>query len=301
MAVVVLVSTMFVGAGRAAAEPEWDSYSPTLPASVWLYPEQVVSQFHDRGLDEGQCTDYTYIGVPGTSETNETRDPDTTTGRYVGAFGVELESDNVRSVWVPYPSRDVTTSYTTSRAIGTATTVKLMDTISQACPDTQYLLAGYSQGADAITGVLESIAAGAGPVSEDKISRAVLLANPVRWESAVEYYGTARPDGRGLLATGARDFGSIDVVEICNEGDVWCDSATTHQIVGPVGAEPSLSGAVGIAGDVIHSETLWEDLDEMVRFALDGSALHIDYENASVDGSVSMAQWALDYLRGGIS
>lgn len=68
-----------------------------------------------------------------------------------------------------------------------------------------------------------------------------------------------------------------------------------------MGAEPSLSGAVGIAGDVTHSKTLWEDLDEMVRFALDGSTLHIDYENASVDGSVSMAQWALDYLRGGIS
>lgn len=299
--IAIVASLTLISTGTAAAEPEWDSYSPTFPASWWLFAEQVASQYEDRSLDAGECTDYTYIGVPGTSETNEARDPDSPAGRYVGAFGLELEKENVRPVWVPYPSRAVSTSYSESMGIGQATTIKLMETISEACPDTQYLLAGYSQGADAITGVLESIAAGNGPVAEDKVARAVLLANPSRWGSAVDYHGTAKPDGQGLLATGPPEFGSMEVVEICNEGDVWCDSAPTHRIVGPVATNPSLSGAVGIAGDVIRSETLWEDLDEMVRFALNGSALHIDYENVSADGSLSMAQWALEYLRGGIS
>lgn len=300
------------GTGTASAEPQWDGYVSNLPASTWLYAEQVASRYRDRSLDPRDCTAYTYLGVTGTSDTNETRDPDNPAGRYVGAFGVELESEDVRSVWVPYPARAVFTSYSTSVETGRATTHELMRVISETCPDTRFLLAGYSQGADAVAGVLEDIAAGEGPVSEDRISRAVLVANPRRSNSGVEYHGTADPESRGMLAAVDSDFGGMTdrIAEICNDGDVWCSASPVHRVLGPVVTEASvnLRDAVAVAAvieeffgeDVIRAETFRDDIESILRFALGGSAPHVDYENVSADGGHSMAEWALDYLRAGI-
>lgn len=258
-------------------------------------------RLQQHSLDEAECTDYTYVGVSGTGDTNAARNPDEPAGRYTGALGVELESENVRSVWVPYPADAFLMSYRESSAIGVENTTEIIDTVAAACPDTEFLLAGYSQGADVMSRVLESIAAGDGPVSEEQVSRAVLLANLRRGESGIEFHGTASQETAGLLSRGPQDFGALSdrVAEICNEGGTWCDATVGQQEIGPLLTAMSLDprNAAAVV-EFLRGVRPGEDLDGLLDFFLDGTAPHLDYEGGA--GERSAAEWALDYLRAGI-
>lgn len=114
-------------------------------------------------------------------------------------------------------------SYSDSYAMGLSKAMEIISRQAAVCPDSQVSLFGYSEGADIAAGVVEAINAGRGPVTVDRFGSAALMANPSRGFNGALAWGSA-PAGGALRPV--KDYGVLAerVLEICNAGDVVCDT-----------------------------------------------------------------------------
>ncbi|MGU3585655.1 cutinase family protein [Rhodococcus sp. C26F] len=185
------------------------------------------------------CPERFVIAVDGTRniDTPDSIDPDSPLAKISARYaapGTVVEHIRYPAVVVPVPESGSSEgsgrlAYDESKRIGHQ---RLRETIivrHGSCPDSEFVVLGYSQGASIAGDVLAEIAAD-GSVPPERIS-GVLYSDP-RDTRGVEtlFPGEVVP---GITLGGGRDdFGTIAVERICIEGDAVCDGVTPEESEG---------------------------------------------------------------------
>ena len=127
------------------------------------------------------CPAVEAIAVPGTTQTNPKADPD----KPVGVLGNILEplrkNAPVRMVtyYTPYPATIVGGTdgggYRASKNAGIDATNARLKAVASACPNTVFILTGYSQGADVAGDVAAAIGHNRGVIPANKLLGAATL------------------------------------------------------------------------------------------------------------------------------
>ena len=207
------------------------------------------------------CPAVEVISVPGTWESSRDDDPfnpQANPASFMLSITRPLQEmydiNHVRVFTVPYTAqfRNIQTArgraemtYDDSRAEGTAKLRGELDFVARTCPSTQFIIAGFSQGAVIVGDVASSIGNSAGPINPDRLLGAVMIAdgrreNGVGVNPGAEVHGTGaeialQPLQRvadavtpGATMTGPRPggFGLVEdrAFEICAPDDTVCDA-----------------------------------------------------------------------------
>lgn len=243
------------------------------------------------GADSGQpsteaaappdwCPAFEFIAVPGTWETDSADDPfhpqhDPSLLKSVTEPLQSMYDINyVRVFTIPYTAqfRHIGAlnemSYDDSRQDGTNRLKGEMQYVADLCPQTKFILSGFSQGAVIAGDVASDIGQGRGPVTADRVAGVALIADGRR-EPGVGIDAGRPVDGVGAeialqdlsgaiqaIVPGATmrgprlgGFGELNdrVFEVCGEGDLVCDSSPNLQ--DPVGTVQGL-----ISGNAVHMQ-----------------------------------------------
>jgi hypothetical protein len=238
-------------------------------------PDQPQSQPAD-------CADVLVMAIPGTWESSSNDDPYNPTANPVSLMlnvtqPLQAQFDPGRAAvfTVPYVAQfsnpiafppDGQQSYNNSRTEGAAAAKAELSRMSERCPLSSYVIAGFSQGAVIAGDIAAEIGSGNGPVAADKVLGVTLIADgrrdgmsgtdigpPVDGVGAEVALGGL--DFPGITMTGAREggFGTLDdrVFSICAAGDLICaapsDGLSLRNIPQSIGI---LAGA---AGNPVHA------------------------------------------------
>ncbi|WP_068155263.1 PE-PPE domain-containing protein [Rhodococcus phenolicus] len=210
----VLTAALAIGAASTLLTPALAAGTPAQPGT-------------------SSCPERFVLAVDGTKNVNsaDSLDPESPLAQISERYrrpGTVVEHIRYPAVVVPLPDSGSSkgsdgVAYDESKAIGHSRLREAVARDHGACPDSEIVVLGYSQGAAIAGDVLAEIAAD-GSVPPDRI-RGVLYADP-RDEKGVEsqFPGQVLP---GITLTGGRhDFGSIRVDRICLAGDAVCDAQT---------------------------------------------------------------------------
>lgn len=175
------------------------------------------------------CTKYIGVFAPGTTETRADADPSKPAGM-LGEVGEKLEKlygpGQFRAVYPSYPAEAFLQSgmtYSTSKTAGD----QAMATAMKQCPNSKFVIGGYSQGAQVANDVAVDIGAGSGPVPASSVLAAVMLANPKLGTAGSQVVGP-KLDGQGIGGPAAEGFGALSgrVFDICHPEDKYCNTNT---------------------------------------------------------------------------
>ncbi|MBI3215486.1 MAG: cutinase family protein [Mycobacterium sp.] len=259
-------------------------------------------------FQDASCPDVQMIVIPGTWESSPTDDPFNPTQfprsllRSVSQpISEQFGTDRVQVFTVPYTaqfhnplSADNQMSYNDSRAEGTRAAVKAMTDMNEKCPLTGYVLVGFSQGAVIAGDIASDVGNGRGPVDQDLVLGATLIADGRRQDSVGQDIGPNPPgqgaeitlqevpvlSAMGLTMTGPRPggFGALNdrTNQICAAGDLIC--AAPSQAFNIANLPSTLNVLAGGAGQPVH-------------------ALYGTPEFWNLDGQPATA-WALNWARG---
>ncbi len=264
VAIVALV-LWFVLAGRLHV-PKPTPPKPTRPSS-----------------QPASCPDVQLLSVPGTWESNSNDDPSNPTANpaslmlHVSNPVRQQFPDSRLDVYtVPYVAQfsnpialppDGQESYNKSRSEGTSRALAELTEMSKNCPLTNYVIAGFSQGAVIAGDIAAQIGAGQGPIAEDQVLGVTLIADGRRVLGAgqADEVGTSPPgvgaevalkglSVPGITMTGPRPgFGALAgrVNTICAPGDLICDAPP--QAMNPLNILPGLGTLMRAVGNPVHS------------------------------------------------
>jgi len=205
-------------------------------------------------FQSADCPDVEMISIPGTWESSPQLDPHNPVQfpaalllNVTNPLRAQFGNDRLAIFTVPYTaqfhnplSADQQMSYNDSRAEGTRAAVNEMKRMNDECPLTSYVLVGFSQGAVIAGDIASDVGNGRGPVDEDLVVGATVIADGRRQDSVGQDIGP-NPDGQGaeitlqevptlsamgLTMTGPRPggFGTLNdrTNEICAPGDLIC-------------------------------------------------------------------------------
>jgi len=234
-------------------------------------------------FQDASCPDVSVIAIPGTWESSPTDDP-LNPGQFPIALLLnvtrpiqqQFAPDRVQVYTVPYTaqfhnplSADKQMSYNDSRAEGTSGAVRAMTEMNDRCPLTSYVLAGFSQGAVIAGDLASDIGNGRGPVDEDLVLGATLIADGRRQPGIGQEVGPNPPgqgaeitldevpalSALGLTMTGARPggFGALNnrTFQICAPGDLIC--AAPQSAFNIANLPRTLDVLAGGAGQPVHA------------------------------------------------
>ena len=234
-------------------------------------------------FQDSSCPDVSMIAVPGTWESSPTDDP-LNPGQFPIALLLNVTrpiqqqfgAERVQVYTVPYTAQfdnplaaDNQMSYNDSRAEGTRATVRAMTDMNNRCPLTSYVLVGFSQGAVIAGDLASDIGNGRGPVDEDLVLGAALIADGRRQPGIGQDVGLNPPgqgaeitlrevptlSALGLTMTGARPggFGALDnrTFQICAPGDLIC--AAPQSAFNITNLPRTLEVLAGGAGAPVHA------------------------------------------------
>ena len=299
--------------GNADGAADGTVESPLIPPAAWDRAENVIGRISGKELgiaamDRRECTPITAIHVPGSGETNEQRDPDVPHGRVVAGLGHDLTAefgDDVRNLYLPYVSDAfLTTSYESSAAAGLGRFAELVAAVDAACPGTDFVFTGYSQGADILNAW---VAGGASSLHPDRVKAMALFGKPRRGADVAVAHGTAPADSEGIFGPHEGSWGEFAdrIFDSCNTGDLWCDSTPAMRRIGPSIMSASLNpkdaaGARNAAAAIVGPEGMADPetrtaVEALLRFLLSQSHDHIQYEN-ELDGAPSARAEARQFL-----
>ncbi|MEJ4107697.1 cutinase family protein [Corynebacterium bovis] len=192
-------------------------------------PGVAVGSVGSPATGGAQCApNFVYV-VPGGANTEVGVPEALPFGAYTAGIGVGVRNaapGRVIDRYVAYQSVPGGFSpYTETRDAGLEVLTTMVARDAAACPGARISVVGYSEGADIAAHFLNSVGHGNGPVDEDRVTSAFLLANPNRGVPGVPQGGSA---GATTGAFGAMPggYGTLNdrVLEFCNAGDVVCDS-----------------------------------------------------------------------------
>ncbi len=268
LAIIVIVLLWYLLAGRLK-EP-----GPTPPG-----PPPPTSQ-------SAACPDVMMLSIPGTWESSSNDDPYNPHANPISLMLSvsqplrEQFPDNRLEVYtVPYVAQfsnpiaippDGQASYNNSRTEGTARATDVLAQRHKECPLTNFVIAGFSQGAVIAGDVAAQIGAGNGPILEANVLGVTVIADGRRTATGPGQpteIGDPPPTGEGaevalkgvnvpgISMTGPRPggFGTLapKVNSICAPGDMICDAP--RQALNPVNALGSLAALIRSAGNPVHA------------------------------------------------
>jgi hypothetical protein len=196
------------------------------------------------------------ISIPGTWESSPQLDPFNPTQfpialllNVTNPLRQQFDASRLEIYTVPYTAQfhnpfaaDKQMSYNQSRKEGTEAAVRAMTDMNNRCPLTSYVLVGFSQGAVIAGDIASDVGNGRGPVDEDLVLGAALIADGRRQPGVGQDVGPNAPgqgaeitldevpmlNELGLDMTGPRPggFGMLNnrVYEICATGDLICSA-----------------------------------------------------------------------------
>ncbi|MFZ2529329.1 MAG: PE-PPE domain-containing protein [Rhodococcus sp. (in: high G+C Gram-positive bacteria)] len=179
------------------------------------------------------CPERFVIAVDGTKNPNsvDSLDPESPLAKISDRYrqpGTVVEHIRYPAVVVPLPDSGSSKgsdgmAYDESKAIGKSRLHEAIAREHAACPKSEIVVLGYSQGAAIAGDALAEIATD-GSVPPDRI-RGVLYADP-RDEKGVETQFPGQVAPGITLGGGRHDFGAIRVDRVCLAGDAVCDAQT---------------------------------------------------------------------------
>ncbi|WP_080711863.1 cutinase family protein [Rhodococcus globerulus] len=173
------------------------------------------------------CTDVLAVMTPGTWETTSDADPGVPVGM-LATVGNTLKSkygDTVDLFYTPYAASafDQGKTYGDSKTTAIDAVNNKISTVAAKCPQTEFIFAGYSQGADATGDIASNIGNGKGPISADKVLAVGLLADPGRGTAGESVVGPSAA-GTGIADPRPLGMGTLRgrVATICDPKDLYC-------------------------------------------------------------------------------
>lgn len=193
------------------------------------------------------CTDVLAVITPGTWETTSDADPRVPVGM-LAAVGNTLRSkygNTVELFYTPYAASafDQGKTYGDSKSTAIDAINDKVSTVAATCPQTEFIFAGYSQGADATGDITSSIGNGKGPISADKVLAVGLLADPGRGTAGESVVGPPTT-GTGIADPRPHGMGTLTgrVAMICDPKDLHCSIDKSHNnVLGALGTVLSKS------------------------------------------------------------
>lgn len=233
----------------------------TMTAAVAIAASLIAPSAFAQNNGSNRCPDNLIVAFPGTGETNEHADPYAQTGmlsHITQPLTATNGSNRVQSFYVPYPAVAVDPStgmtYAQSKKIGVENATREITARIDECPNTQFSLTGYSQGADAAGDLAAAIGHGQSPIPADRITSVALLADPGQSPS-----DTAVSAAASTGFAGARGgLGSLQdkATWVCNPEDIYCntpDDKPALAMLGKLGANLDLTDPVRSMTAVVNA------------------------------------------------
>ncbi|MBF6331458.1 cutinase family protein [Nocardia transvalensis] len=180
--------------------------------------------------------------------------------------------------------------YGDSKATGVAAVRRVVSDFGNRCPATKFVVAGYSQGADAVGDVVTSIGCSGEPVSADRVLAVGLIADPRRGAAGDRLVGP-QVDGQGIA--GARSgFCQLSGVtaEICADQDLYCSTdAAQHPILSGLGRVLSQpTGPAGQSGQSAEGVGTDGALTDLTRSLVSNfGEVHLDQVLSAIEALVA--------------
>ena len=193
------------------------------------------------------CTEVLAVMTPGTWETTSEADPGVPVGM-LAAVGNSLKStygDTVDLFYTPYAASafDQGKTYGDSKSTAIDAINDEVSTVAATCPQTTFIFAGYSQGADATGDIASAIGNEKGPISADKVLAVGLLADPGRGTDGESVVGPSAA-GTGIADPRPLGMGTLRgrVATICDPKDLYCSiDKGRNSVLGALGTVLSKS------------------------------------------------------------
>ncbi|MGG7104847.1 cutinase family protein [Rhodococcus sp. 24CO] len=203
------------------------------------------------------CTDVLAVMTPGTWETTSDADPRVPVGM-LAAVGNSLKTkygNNVELFYTPYAASafDQGKTYGDSKITAIAAINDKVSTVAAKCPQTTFIFAGYSQGADATGDIASNIGNGKGPISADKVLAVGLLADPGRGTDGESVVGPPAA-GTGIADPRPHGMGTLRgrVATICDPKDLYCSiDKGRNSVLGALGTVLSKSPGASTNSTVV--------------------------------------------------
>lgn len=205
------------------------------------------------------CPGIDAVAIPGTTET----DPKADATKPVGILGSVLEPLKRHShralstFYTPYPAAIFGGTdqggYQASKQAGIDNASTHMKAVAQRCPNTKFLLTGYSQGADAAGDLAAAIGHNKGAVPADRVLGVGLIADPSQSPVDQPTIGLLHP-GMGFAGVRTGGFGALAdrnaVLSICAPLDYYCNlpqNDLVMRFIGHLGSHLDLADAADSA------------------------------------------------------
>ncbi|WP_054812579.1 cutinase family protein [Nocardia arizonensis] len=172
------------------------------------------------------CPAVAGIFLPGTWETGPDADEQVPVG-LLAPLATALRADLDDRFEARYPAYAAVAfdgmPYAESKATGVGAATRALREIGSRCPATRFVLAGYSQGADALGDVAATIGCTGSPVPADRVLAVGLIADPRQGTAGATFIG---PPVLGAGLAGPRAGGFCDLApvtaQICAVRDKYC-------------------------------------------------------------------------------
>ncbi|NIL78416.1 cutinase family protein [Rhodococcus sp. B10] len=199
--------------------------SVALAAAVILSSTTVAGAAPAKTATAG-CAKYVAVMTPGTWETTAAANPAVPVGM-LKTVGDALEAKYGNDIDVRYPAYSASAfdqgrTYADSKQTGIDSIINIL---TSACATAKFLLAGYSQGADAAGDVAAAIGNGRGVVPAGRILGVGLVADPHQGTAGGTLVGP-KVDGQGIGGVRPEGFGSLAplVRQLCAPTDLYCST-----------------------------------------------------------------------------
>lgn len=250
IATVIILVVIFTGVGQWINNR--DSGAPL------GQDETVTAPSEEQPLQPAHCPDVEFIAAPGTWESKLGDDPIHPTANprsYMLSITQPLQeqhsADRVKVWTLPYTAQfrninaNAEMSYDASRAEGQAALEAELQAVHAECPVTDFILAGFSQGAVIAGDVANKIGTGQGVIPAERVRGVALVADGRRQAGVGQAVGNpvggvgaeialqplnaviqAIVPGATMRGPRPGGFGALDdrVFQICAPGDSICDA-----------------------------------------------------------------------------